>query len=377
MKQAVATKKMPPWFADPAKSHAFRNDPSLTAAEVATFAAWADTGAKEGRASDAPAAVSFPEGWMLGKPDVVLEMPVAYEVPAKGEVEYQYIVFPAPFKEDTWVAGVEARPGNRSVVHHIIAFIREPGSSWLKGAEPGKIFVPSDLPKPEPGQRGQRGLFGGEFLVGYAPGTPAEVFGPGRAKLIKGGSDIIFQLHYTAKGEKGSDRSKIGIILAKQPPTERVMTLAAANGRFAIPPGAENHQVDGAMTIHGNAKLLGLAPHMHVRGKSFAMRLAQPDGSKQDLLHSGWDFNWQLWYEFPTPLELKPGSVVEATGWYDNSANNPNNPDPKATVRWGDQSWVEMMIGFFNVAFDAGMNPMDLMRPARPQAKTSGPALEF
>lgn len=375
IKQAVSTKKMPPWFADPSVGH-FKNDPSLSTSDLNTLVAWADGGAKEGNAKDAPAAMKFSNGWGIGIPDLVLEMPTDFKVPSEGKIDYQYIVIPTKFTEDRWVQAVEARPGNRAVVHHVIAFIREPGSKWLDGAEPGVVFTPDQLPKREGRGGGQAGLFAAEMLVGFAPGTPPEVFHPGQARLIKAGSDIVFQLHYTASGKEATDRSKVGLVFAKEPPKERVMTLAAFNGRFAIPAGADDYRVDAAMTIQGQAKLLGLAPHMHMRGKAFSMSLTQPGAPKADLLKMKWDFNWQLWYELPEPVQLTQGSKIEATAWYDNTANNKYNPDPSKEVRWGDQSWDEMMIGFFAVSFDAKMNPAELLRPPKKPAAPSSAGIE-
>lgn len=370
IKQAVATRKMPPWFADPKVGH-FKDNRRLDDSDVATLTAWADSGAKEGDSKDAPVALHFVDGWIIGQPDKVFEMPVAYKVPEKGTIEYQYIVIPTGFTEDKWIQAVEARPGNRAVTHHIIAFIREPGSKWFAGAKPGVVFTPDQLPKNEQKRDGQSMALGGQWLVGYAPGAPPEKLEPGQAKLIKAGSDLVFQLHYTANGKAAEDRSKVGVIFAKEPPKERVMTLAAINSKFAIPPNADNYQVDASMTIHGNARLTGMLPHMHVRGKAFEMRAVQPDGSKQDLLRIKWDFNWQHLYEPIAPIQLVRGSKIEATAWFDNSANNPHNPDPSKEVKWGDQSWEEMMIGFFNVAFDAKMDPKELLRAPKP---TSTPA---
>ncbi len=366
IKAAVATRKMPPWFAEPGVGH-FKNDRTLRAEEIATLVAWADGGAKAGEASADRLTTSYTEGWSIGTPDVVFEMPQAFRVPAKGQVDYQYVVLPTHFKEDKWVTAIEARPGNRQLVHHIIAFIREPGSGYFEGAEHGVIFTPDQLPKPKKEPEASRGnLFPIEYLMGYAPGTPPERFEPGQAKLIKAGSELILQLHYTANGTVGEDRSKIGLIFAKEPPAERVLTMTAIHTDFKIPPGADNYQVDAELAVHSDVRLMSLFPHMHQRGKRFAMRLAQPDGAKQDLLKINWDFNWQLIYELAEPIALKAGSRIQATAWYDNSANNKFNPDPTKTVEWGDQSWEEMMIGFFNVAFDAKKDPAEVWGRAKP-----------
>jgi len=362
IKQAVQTRKMPPWFADRAVGH-FSNDRSLSDAEIATLTAWADTGATEGNAKDAPAPVAFINGWNIGKPDVEIEMPAEFAVPASGTIDYQYFVIPTGFTEDKWVRAAEVRPGNRAVVHHVIAFVREPGSRWLQGARPGVPFVPSRRKDNSGGERRSEGGQG-EFLVGYAPGSMPEMLAPGRAKLIKAGSDIVFQMHYTANGKEHTDRSKIGLTFAKEPPRERVMTLAVGTDKFVIPPGAGNHRVDATLAIHGSGEMFGLLPHMHLRGKSFEYRLVHPDGRRETLLNvPRYDFNWQLSYYPARPIMLGPGMVLEATAHFDNSANNPANPDAKAEVRFGDQSWEEMMLGFFNIAFDAKLNPMEILRP--------------
>lgn len=195
IREAVATKRMPPWFADPHVGK-FSNDRSLSQQAIDTLVKWADTGAVEGNPKDAPSPVEFVEGWNIGRPDTTVEMPVDFHVPAAGTIEYTYFVIPTGFTEDKWVQLAEVRPGNRRVVHHVIAFVREPGSNWLKDAKPGEPFVPRKS------SDGRGGGFGGEFLVGYAPGYPAEKFAPGQAKRIKAGSDIVLQLHYTAEGSR-------------------------------------------------------------------------------------------------------------------------------------------------------------------------------
>ncbi|MBX5495730.1 MAG: thiol-disulfide isomerase [Bryobacteraceae bacterium] len=372
IRQSVLTRKMPPWFADSAHGK-FSNDRSLAKADVDTLVRWADTGAKEGDPADAPPPVHFVDGWNIGKPDVVFEMPNEFHVPASGTIEYQYIVIPTGFKEDKWVQMAEVRPGNRALVHHVIAFVRPPGSQWLKDARPGIPFVPGRQ-KPETAersgqrQRGEGDQSIGDFLVGYAPGTVPEVLEPGRAKLIKAGSDLVFQMHYTANGKAGTDKSKIGLIFAKEPPRERVVTLAVSNNKFVIPPGAPNHRVDARLTIRDEAWLIGMLPHMHLRGKSFEYRALYPDGREEVLLKvPRYDFSWQLSYYPEKPIRLVPGTVIEAIAHYDNSPNNPSNPDPTVEVRYGDQSWEEMMFGFFDVAFDVHKDPADLLRGKKKQ----------
>jgi hypothetical protein len=196
---------------------------------------------------------------------------------------------------------------------------------------------------------------------------------PGEAKLIKAGSDIVFQMHYTANGKVTQDRSRLGIVFAKEPPTRRVLTLGAQNRKFVIPAGDSNYRVDGSLTLQEETELLSLVPHMHVRGKAFEMRAVYPTGESEVLLKvPRYDFNWQLWYVLSESKKLPKGTKIEATGWFDNSVNNKSNPDPNSEVRWGDQSWEEMMIGFFNVSMDVKVNPIDVLRPKKPMEATTG-----
>ncbi len=349
IKAAVLTKKMPPWFADPRYGR-FSNDRSMSPDEIELFAKWADGGAKEGNPKDAPAPKPFVAGWNIQKPDLVIDSPVETKIPAKGVVDYQYILVPLNFTEDKWVQMVEVRPETPSVVHHAVVFIREPESKWLRGEiEVGKAWE-------APPKRRAAETFGGgsDILAIYTPGMIPEVWRPGLAKKIRAGSDLIFQMHYTANGKDAVDRTKIGLVFSKEPPAERVLTLAAVNTMFAIPPGDPDYKVD-AQAPHVNAgELLSFFPHMHLRGKAFEYRLVKPDGETETLLKvPKYDFNWQLSYRLAKPIVIEPGSRIEATAWFDNSPNNPENPDPKATIRWGEQSWEEMMIGFYDVAVDA------------------------
>lgn len=367
IKQAALSKKMPPWFADPHVGK-FTNERGLTSTEIDTLAAWADSGAAEGNPKDAPPPRIFTTGWSIGQPDAVFEMAEEFEVPATGTVEYTYFIVPTGFTEDKWVQMAEARPGNRSVVHHIIAFVRPPDSKWFRDYPAGKGFVPN-----RGGDRNRDG--GGEFMTGFAPGSPPEVLRPGQAKLIKAGSDVVFQMHYTANGKSAAkDRSKVGFVFAKEPPTHRVLTLAATENKFTIPPGADNHKVDGAITLHRDSELVSLLPHMHLRGRAMEVRAVYPTGETEKLLWvPRYDFNWQLWYQLPEAKKLPAGTRIEASGYFDNSANNKANPDPAVAVRYGDQSWEEMMFAFFDIAIDAKMNPVDLLRaPKKKAAASSG-----
>ncbi len=365
IKAAVLTRQMPPWFADPHFGK-FANDRTLSEADIKTVVAWVDSGAKAGNPADAPKPVQFTEGWVIGKPDMVLEVPTAFEVPKEGTIDYQYVRLPTNFTEDKYVQFAEARPSDREHVHHIIAFIRDPHSPWMKDAPIGVPFVP------EKGRGGEGGGgFGGDFLAGYAPGTIPEMQKPGEVKLIPKGADIIFQLHYTADGKPGSDKSRVGLIFAKEPPKARVLTLAATTTDFTIPPGDPNHEVNAKITLHDDSTLTMLLPHMHLRGKDFEFRVVFPDGRKETLLKvPHYSFNWQLSYYLQQPLFLPKGTTIECTAHYDNSPNNPANPDPTKEVHYGEQSWDEMMFGFFDVSVPLNENPMDLMRP-RKQPSTS------
>ncbi|HEY6393428.1 MAG TPA: thiol-disulfide isomerase [Bryobacteraceae bacterium] len=377
IKTAVVTKKMPPWFADPHYGK-FANDRSLSQAEIDTLVSWADTGAQAGNPKDAPKPTEWVEGWRIPKPDQVLSMTVPFNVPASGTIDYQYIVVPTGFTEDKYVQLAEARPGNPALVHHIIAFIREPGNPWMKDAKPGVPVVPRERQRQAEASGNQNrnqdgGGFGGDFLAGYAPGTLPNVMKPGQAKLVKAGSDIVLQMHYTANGKAGSDISKIGIVFATVQPTERVLTLAAVNGNFAIPPGDPNYRVDSKITLQDDSTLVNLLPHMHFRGKDFEYRVTYPSGEKETLLSvPHYDFNWQLTYDLAQPKLLPKGTVIECTAHFDNSANNKYNPDPTKEVHFGEQTWEEMMFGFFDVSVPMNKTAMDLMRPKKPAPAQAG-----
>ncbi|MBC7924343.1 MAG: thiol-disulfide isomerase [Bryobacteraceae bacterium] len=365
MKEAVRLNRMPPWFADPHVGK-FANDRSLTTADRETIVRWADAGAPEGDSADAPSKVVFTEGWNIGTPDMVVEMPQEIEIPAKGTIDYTYVVFPSGLTADKWVRMSEVRPGNRKVLHHVIAFVREPGSKWLVKAKPGVPYVP------ERDSDDARNGFGGEWLVGYAPGTVPDTLEEGQARLVRAGSDIVLQLHYTASGKAEKDRSKVGFVFSKEPPKQRVTMLAAANGRFAIPPGAANHKVESSFTLGEDVEMLRLLPHMHLRGKAFSYRLTFPDGRTEQVLNvPRYDFSWQLTYVPQKPIHLPKGTKIECTAYFDNSPNNPANPDATKEVRFGDQSWEEMMIGFFDVAFSPSMKVEQLYPPRKPKPQTT------
>jgi len=366
MKRAVKQKIMPPWYADPAFGH-FSNDRSLSEKEINAIVAWANAGAPEGDPVEVPPPPKFVEGWGIPKPDAVFELPHPYSVPASGMVEYQYVIIPTGFTEDKWVQAAEARPTDRSVVHHIIAFVREPGSNYFKGQKPGVFF---EAPPPKQDDKNDTSALPSDFLVGYAPGQPAEILQPGQGKLIKAGSDIVLEVHYTPNGKATTDQTRLGIIFAKEPPKERVLTLSAVNGTFKIPPQDPNYRVDASFEVPRDVKLVALHPHMHTRGKDFEYRIVFPNGDTQTPLKvPAYNWHWQLWYNLSDPIALPKGTKIECTAHFDNSPNNPENPDPTKTVIWGQQNSDEMMVGFFNLVFDAKLPASDLL----PHAKAETP----
>jgi len=367
IKEAVLQKKMPPWFADPHYGK-FSNDRSLGRGDIDTIVRWVDAGAPKGDPKTEPPAVKFVTGWDIPQPDVVFQLPESYPIPATGTIEYLHWVIPTGFTTDKWVEFAEARPGDRARVHHIVAYVREPGSQWLKDAKPGIPFIPE---KPKADTDEDTSGLPSDFLVGYAPGQPPERFEPGQAKLVKAGSDIILQVHYTTNGKPGTDQSKVGLVFAKEPPPRRVKTFSATNGKFKIPAGEANHQVEAEFELGATVTLHGLHPHMHARGKDFLYRVQYPDGTTETLLSvPHYSFAWQLWYNLDKPLVLPKGTKILCTAHFDNSANNPYNPDPKKDVIWGDQSWDEMMVGFFNFVFDVHTPVESIQPPVKKEKKT-------
>jgi hypothetical protein len=366
IKRVVTEKKMPPWYADPAIGH-FANDRSLSAKDISTILAWANAGAPQGDPKDMPAPATFVEGWGIPKPDAIFELPHPFSVPDSGMVEYQYVILPTGFTEDKWVQAAEVRPTDRSVVHHIIAFVREPGSNYFKGQKTGVFF---EAPPPKQDDKNDTSALPSDFLVGYAPGQNAEILRPGQAKLIKAGSDIVLEVHYTPNGKATTDQTRLGIVFAKETPKERVLTLSAVNGTFKIPPGDPNYRVDATFEVPRDVSLVALHPHMHTRGKDFEYRLVFPTGETQTLLKvPAYNWHWQLWYNLTEPINLPKGTKIECTAHFDNSPDNPENPDPTKTVIWGQQNSDEMMVGFFNLVFDAKLPAKDLL----PHPKAESP----
>ena len=342
VKQKVVAREMPPWGADPHVG-TFANDPSLSDAQVATITAWVDAGAPEGNRADLPTPPTFVDGWAMGKPDLIFQFVEPFSVPADGTVPYTYVTIPTNLKEDIWITGLEYRPTDRRVLHHIISDVVEGN---------GK-----PTPKPSLSKDPSRKELGG--IGGYVPGRQDTEFDEGTARRIPAGADIVLQMHYTTIGQPVSDRLQIGVKLAKEPPTKLRATAGGAmpNISFAIPPGDPNYQVTAQKAITKDTYLTTLYPHMHVRGKDATYTLTYPDGREEVLLSvPKYDFNWQLTYKLAEPKLMPAGSTLKVVAHFDNSKNNRFNPDPTATVKWGDQTWEEMLIGYFGTV-ETGGNP--------------------
>lgn len=330
----VASRRMPPWHADPAYGR-FANDRRLSETERDTLLAWVANGARRGErgareAPEDPEPVR-PNGWRIGKPDIVIEMPEEVTLPATGEVPYHdYIVDPG-FDEDVWVRAAESLPGNRDVVHHIIV----------------GYLIEDPLARRRLAREGLEGRVQGS-LGGYVPGDEPLVLPQGLARLIPAGSKIYFQMHYTPTGRVETDRSRLGLVLAQEPPRHEVYTGIASNPFIHIPAGSRDTSLEASFTFRRDSVLLSMRPHLHLRGKSFEYRALYPDGSQEVLLRvPDYDFAWQTRYILAEPKALPAGTKLVCTGTWDNSAANPDNPDPSSDVSWGQQTDDEMMIGFF------------------------------
>jgi peroxiredoxin len=329
IREVVEEYRMPPWHADPRHGR-FANDRSLTPRQRAILLAWVDRGALLGDPAEVPDPRPFPGGWSIGTPDVVFAMPEPFTVPVGGIVEYQHFSVPTRFTEDRWVQAAEVRPGDRSVVHHIGVYIDDHGP---------RRRGPDREPRP--------------VLACYFPGEQPSVLPPGIAKRVPAGADLYFEVHYTPIGMTRTDRSTIGLIFSKQPVTHQAVTRGIPNKEFEIPPRAANYPVRSSYTFPADAHLLSLMPHMHLRGKDFLYRAAYPDGASEILLSvPAYDFAWQASYRLAEPKALPRGTRIECLAHFDNSVDNPANPDPEQAVSWGEQSWEEMMIGYIDYYLD-------------------------
>ena len=329
--EVTQSNQMPPWHASPEYGH-FANERRLTVEELDLLQQWAAAGAPEGNPAELPPPRTFTEGWQLPrKPDHIVWMSEnAFPVPAEGTVKYQYFSADSGLTEDKWVCGAEILPGNRAIVHHVIVFM----------TTDGKV------------QDDDR-----QMLTAFVPGLRVGEYPKGMAKRVPAGSKFIFQMHYTPNGVATEDRTQIGLIFANPDEiTHEVRTASTINRRFKIEPEKDNQSfVSNVVTAPIDMQLLSLSPHMHVRGKAFRYELTLADGTKETLLDvPNYDFNWQTAYKLPEPRLIPRGAKLQSFAVYDNSAKNLANPDPSKTVTWGDQSWEEMMLGYFDVAVPRG-----------------------
>jgi peroxiredoxin/mono/diheme cytochrome c family protein len=346
--EVVRDDRMPPWHAAP-EYGVWSNSRNMTEEEKRLVEEWVLAGAPEGDPRDLPEPVEYPEGWSI-RPDVVIAMSEKpFVVPAEGVVEYQYFHVDPGFTEDKWVKAAEVIPGARSVVHHVIVFVQKPGAK--ASFQPGRSEQPLNA----------------DLLVGYAPGLPATTLPDGMAFRVPAGAKLIFQLHYTACGVETPDVSSIGLVFADPKEVRAVVhTLPCINPMFAIPPGADDYPVESKFEFKRDVQLVMLMPHMHLRGKAFRYDLVYPNGERETLLDiPRYDFNWQNAYYFSEPKYAPAGTTMHCVARYDNSAGNPANPDPTKRVTWGDQTWEEMMIGWFTMTTDVDPEARPSQAPSR------------
>jgi hypothetical protein len=369
IRDAVLLRKMPPWKADPHIGK-WSNDPSLTEAEIAIIKAWVDGGKPEGNPRDLPAAPVFADGWRAGQPDAIVSIP-SFELSAKGADQYSYITVPTNFTEDRWVVSGELRPGNRRIVHHAHVFVIEPEPAqqsttrpdpakeyarWLTVKEGTLSWIRPDAPVINDGcARDDNGLLPGSqqgdlgnLLASYLPGRAPDVYPEGTARLVKAGSKVNFQIHYSrATGNVEYDETSVGVIFAKSQPHTVARRIDLGNHMFQIPANDPAHPVTECHTLTKDLYITSLTPHMHLRGKSMRIEVTYPDGHSETLLNvPDYNFNWQITYRTREPIFIPKGTRVKIVGTFDNSANNPLNPDPSRPVRWGAASEMEMMDGW-------------------------------
>ncbi len=374
IKEKVVNRTMPPWHADPHYGQ-FKNDRTMTQKEIDTIVAWVEGGAPEGNPKELPPVPSFTEGWEIGEPEMVIPIPEEYSYKTGNKVdEYQYFDVPTNFTEDKYVIRAEARPGNRKIVHHIIAFIVPPGTPSMgkmtseqryKAMEAAlknsPMYRDGFLMRMKPDQPviddgcSQPGMRGGgdNMLVGFAPGRNADIYEPGTARKIPAGATIRFQIHYSNQTLSGADvekdRSMVGLVFAKEPPKKLVTTNSIGNIFFKIPAGAENHRVTACRTLKRDTTIYAFEPHMHLRGKSMEYKAIYPDGKSEVLLSTPkYDFAWQTNYLLKEPKRFPAGTRLMVTALFDNSAKNKFNPDPTKDIRYGEPTYDEMMLGFLD-----------------------------
>ena len=328
IKKQITRGAMPPWFAAPvAGEHEspWANDRSLSEQDKADLIAWLDSDRPEGDPREAPIARQFQESWTIGQPDHVVQIPRPISIKAEGTMPYQFVIAETTFSEDKWVQGYEIVPTDRSVVHHVIVNVHE-GKGKVRDRDEGA---------------------GGGYWAAYVPGNASKVYPSGFARKLPAGARMSFQIHYTPSGKATTDQLRIGLIFAKEPPRYAVKTLELANHKLNIPPHEANHVETMSRVLPTDITIMAFVAHMHVRGKAFKYEVTLPDGKTETLLDiPRYDFNWQLRYDYKQPRTIPRGSTMKITAVFDNSAGNPANPDPGKTIRWGQQTYDEMMIGY-------------------------------
>ncbi len=382
IRQAVVTRKMPPWLADPAIGH-WSNDPRLSDAEIQTIRTWVEGPKSEGDPKDMPDPPSFPDGWKIGKPDAVFSIPV-HTLEAKGPDEYTYVDVPTHFQEDRWIVAAELRPGNRKIVHHAHVFVKGEKTArkksdtpateyanWIRIRQGSLEWVRPEAPVIDNGcSVDDNGLFPGSkssdlssLISSYLPGRGADVYPPGTARKIPAGAILSFQIHYSrTTGKTETDQTSVGLIFAKAAPRVVSRRIDLSNQMFMLPAGDSDHAVSECHTFDKDVLITSLTPHMHLRGKSMQIVAQLPDGRKQTLLSvPEYQFNWQFTYREKDPVYLPKGTRIEVLARFDNSVNKPGNPDPTSNVRWGSASENEMMDGWIEYV-DA--TPADPVRAA-------------
>jgi hypothetical protein len=355
IRNVTQDKAMPPPFSVPLVGRV-TNDPSLTAAEIATLAAWANLKAPAGDPVDAPPTPHGSAPWSIPKPDLVVKMPQPVAIPASSSPQYVYQIVPTRFTEGRWVQMAEVLPSLPANLLQIMVVIRRPGSHWLRHAPAGTPFTSAALTSSKDCRWAND-----DILIVYAPGSSPQEFPPTMGKFIPAGSDLVFRAQYMSNGVAGSDQSSVGLVFSRQQPSQRVMTLALEDRRFTIPPNASDYRVEARGVLQRDVLLVSFFPLLHLRGKRFEYNVIhEPIGSGDDLnpemetlLRVNYDLRWQTSYHLSEPRSLKAGTELRAIAWYDNSANNPHNPNPNSSVNWGEQPREEVLGGFFDVAVPA------------------------
>ncbi len=341
--KVVGEGRMPPWNAHAEYRGVFANERRLSERDKGLLLRWIGDGMPRGLPAEDPPPREWPEGWHIGEPDAVFTVDTlfgegsapdeplpeqGYEVPREGVVEYVHFTAQTSFPEDRWIQAIETRASAPDVVHHVLILLIDPSGEHSTYTGSRLDFT--------------------SYLAAAVPGETSYVYPPGYGKRLPAGSKLVFQVHYTPNGKQRFDRSSVAMIFCDEPPELEVITDAVFEWDLRIPPGADNHEVRAKRTLFEDTAVVAFLPHMHTRGKDFRYTAHYPDGSSRELLAVDYDFNWQESYVLPEPLPLPPDTVLEVVGHFDNSAANPANPDPSEWVEWGDQTFEEMFIGYFD-----------------------------